>query len=66
MTSAWFRYEPDHACRWIPVVYYSATPKKVDGSTDLRPVPDDCLSPDGSPMFGLLKTRFPAPKGDQR
>lgn len=62
---AWFRYERNNG-RWRPVVYHGARPGIPKGEEDrfstLWPVPQDCLTEDGSPMFGKLQARFPVPK----
>lgn len=62
--SAWLRYERDFAGRWRPVVYHMEKPAARDGATAAIEVPADCLSTDGSPMFGRLQAKFPAPKGE--
>lgn len=63
MTQAWFRWEMDHACRWCPAVFYGDRPKaSSDRVTGAIEVPADCLSDDGSPIFGKLQRRFPPPK----
>lgn len=64
---AWFRYEKDFAGRYCPVVIHDdakpTIPKHdADRITGAVAVPDDCLSSDGSPMFGRLQARFPAPR----
>lgn len=63
--TAWFRYERDFARRWCPVVIYAGKPVSKEGASPAFEVPHDCLSPDGSPLFGKLKARFPAPENDE-
>jgi len=64
MTPAWFRYERSLG-RWCPTVHHTEKPRTPKGEEDrvttAWPVPEDCLSADGSPMFGRLKERFPEP-----
>ncbi len=58
---AWFRYESYNG-RYGPVVIYEKRkPEKGERFTEAHPVPKDCLSEDGSPLFGRLQERFPAP-----
>lgn len=63
--SAWFRYERDFAQRFCPVVIYGDEPRiprgEEDRYTKAVAVPVDCLSTDGSPMFGRLQAIYPAP-----
>lgn len=64
MNAAWFRYERTNG-RYCPVVIYGEKPRVPKGEEDRItvsvPVPDDCLGPDGTPIFGRLKAKFPAP-----
>lgn len=66
--SAWFRYERDFANRWRPAVLYGKKPvipmHDLGRFTAAVEVPGEFLSEDGSPMFGKLTTRFPAPKDE--
>ena len=64
MTEAWFRWERTNG-RWSPVVIYGDKPKARKGEEDrFTPpniLPAECLSFDGSPIFGTLQRLFPAP-----
>lgn len=62
---AWFRYERDFSGRWCPVVIWDEEKPivpKDQGATPAVPVSSDCLSSDGSPMFGRLQAMFPTPR----
>ena len=62
--NAFFRHER-HNGRWCPTVYYDDKPKPPKGEeerfTSFVSVPADCMSDDGSPLFGRLQSLFPAP-----
>lgn len=63
---AWFVYEKSMSGIWGPAVIYGDQPKRLRHEehmmTNPIEVPLDCLSSDGSPMFGRLQAIYPPPQ----
>jgi hypothetical protein len=63
----YFVWEKDFAGRWSPVVYHGdKPPKSVNGGEMERssffPIAPEFMGADGnSPMFGILKEKYPKP-----
>lgn len=62
---AWFIWEKSISGIWGPAVVYGDRPKtrkhEEHMMTSPRKVPDECLTADGSPMFGRLIALYPKP-----